>query len=102
MPEPASRPYLQIIIASTRPHRVGASIARWFESLAQRHGSFDVELVDLAAVNLPLLDEPEQPSKMNYQLEHTRRWSAIVSRADAFVFVVRGAVLPHPHGKVGW
>ena len=38
-------------------------------------------------VNLPLLDEPHHPRLGNYMHEHTKRWSAIVSRADAFVFV---------------
>ena len=63
-----------------RPSRSGSTRAR-------RHGAFDVELVDLAEVNLPLLDEPEHPRLRKYQHEHTKRWSERVSRADAFVFV---------------
>lgn len=84
----ADRPLLQVIIGSTRPERVGDAIAQWFLGRTRTHGAFDVELVDLAEVNLPLLDEPKQPSEGDYQLEHTRRWSATVERADAFVFVV--------------
>ena len=80
-------PLLQIFLVSTRPARKGAAVAAWFEQQARRHGKFDVELVDLAAVNLPLIDEPEHPRLRKYQQAHTRAWSAQVDRADAFVFV---------------
>lgn len=79
--------HLQIVIASTRPGRKGAAVGRWFEAQARRHGRFDIELVDLAEVNLPLFNEPEHPRLRKYQHEHTKQWSARISRADAFVFV---------------
>ena len=78
---------LQVVIVSTRKGRLGPAVADWFHRQAQAFDGFDVELVDLAEVNLPLLDEPHHPRLANYQHEHTKRWSAIVSRADAFVFV---------------
>jgi NAD(P)H-dependent FMN reductase len=78
---------LQVIIASTRPGRKGAAVGAWFEQRARQHGKFEIEIVDLAAVNLPLLDEPEHPRFRRYQHEHTKRWSERVARADAFVFV---------------
>lgn len=78
---------LKIIIGSTRPTRQGPAVARWVDEAARAHGGFDVELVDLAAVGLPLLDEPEHPAKREYTHEHTRRWSAIIEPADAYVFV---------------
>lgn len=49
---------------------------------------FEVEVVDLAEVGLPLLDEPNHPAERDYQHEHTRRWSASVAAADAFVLVM--------------
>lgn len=82
------RPLMQIVIGSTRPGRVGDAIGRWFDALARDDASFEVELVDLATVNLPLLDEPHQPEEHTYVHDHTRRWSETVSRADAFVFVI--------------
>jgi NAD(P)H-dependent FMN reductase len=82
------RPTLQIIIGSTRPGRVGPSIADWIYELAIVHGGFNVELVDLAEVNLPMFDEPNHPRLGEYEHQHTRDWSAIVSCADAFIFVV--------------
>jgi NAD(P)H-dependent FMN reductase len=63
-------------------------VAEWFHELAVRHAGFDVDLVDLAEVGLPLLDEPENPSRGRYTREHTKRWSQIVAAGDAFVFVV--------------
>jgi len=79
--------HLQIVIVSTREQRQGPAVARWFRAQAEKHAGFELELVDLAEVNLPLLDEPHHPRLANYTHEHTKRWSAIVSRADAFVFV---------------
>lgn len=81
-------PVLQVVVGSTRPGRHGPVIAEWFAEAARAHGGFDVEVVDLAEVGLPLLDEPEHPRLGRYLHEHTRRWSATVERADALAFVV--------------
>jgi NAD(P)H-dependent FMN reductase len=78
---------LNVVICSTRPGRAGLPIGHWFFERARQHGKFEVELVDLKEVNLPLLDEPQHPVKRQYQHEHTKAWSASVSAADAFVFV---------------
>ncbi len=83
-----SKPILQIVIASTRPGRVGLPVAKWFDSVARDQGAFDVELIDLAEVDLPLLDEPAHPRLRQYQNPHTIAWSETVDRADAFVFVI--------------
>lgn len=80
-------PTLAVIVCSTRPGRIGASIAGWFSAVATAQGSFDVELVDLAEVALPLFDEPNHPMLADYVHDHTKRWSAIIDRADAIVFV---------------
>lgn len=80
-------PKLLIVVASTRPGRQGPAIAQWFQQHALANGQFDVEMVDLAELGLPLLDEPAHPRLKQYEQEHTRRWSAIVEGADAFVFV---------------
>jgi NAD(P)H-dependent FMN reductase len=83
-----SKPHLQIIIGSTRPGRRGAAVGSWFHDLAVRHDKFGVELIDLAEVNLPLLDEPLPPGRGHYTQEHTRRWSRTISLGHAYVFVV--------------
>lgn len=79
---------LDIIIASTRPGRIGPTIAQWFADQVPPDLGFDVELVDLAEVDLPMMDEPHHPADQTYLHEHTRRWSARVSAADAFVLVM--------------
>ena len=78
---------LDIILATTREGRQGPAIAEWFLSRAKAHAGFDVEQVDLKTVDLPLFDEPKHPRFKDYQFDHTKRWSAIVDAADAFVFV---------------
>jgi NAD(P)H-dependent FMN reductase len=78
---------LHVIIASTRPGRVGLAVANWFHTFAVAHGRFDVRLVDLAKVNLPLLDEPAHPTFQKYQHDHTKQWSATVQSADAYAIV---------------
>jgi NAD(P)H-dependent FMN reductase len=78
---------LHVIIASTRPGRVGPTIGKWFFDSARRHGGFEVELVDLADQSLPLLDEPNHPRLRKYTHQHTTDWSTKVDSADAFVFV---------------
>jgi NAD(P)H-dependent FMN reductase len=83
-----SNPVLQIIIASTRPGRVGPSVAKWIYDRAVDHGGFDVELIDLAEVNLPMFDEPRHPRLRQYEHQHTKDWSAIIDRADAYIFVI--------------
>ncbi|MGY1709005.1 NADPH-dependent FMN reductase [Geodermatophilus sp. SYSU D00758] len=83
----STRPVLQVVAASTRPGRHGPAVARWLARAAGAHGGFDVELVDLAEVGLPLFDEPHHPRLGRYEHQHTRDWSATVSRADAFAFV---------------
>ena len=80
-------PRLMIIIASTRPGRVGLPVARWFIDRASRHGGFELDVVDLAELGLPLLDEPNHPRLRQYTRDHTRAWSTRVDAADAIVFV---------------
>lgn len=79
---------LQVVTCSTREGRAGEPITKWFLGLAKEHGKFEVEHVDLKALALPLLDEPNHPRFKKYQREYTKRWSAMVESADAFVFVV--------------
>jgi NAD(P)H-dependent FMN reductase len=78
---------LNIIIGSTRPGRVGPAVARWVHEVAHQTSRFDVELVDLADFELPLLDEGNHPAMGRYEHEHTKRWSQSVAAADAFLFV---------------
>jgi NAD(P)H-dependent FMN reductase len=78
---------IAIIVGSTRPNRKSEKVARWAHALASERGGAEFELVDLADVGLPLLDEPKPPGAGQYTKEHTKRWAATVDSFDAFVFV---------------
>ncbi|MFI2279421.1 NADPH-dependent FMN reductase [Nocardia beijingensis] len=80
---------LAVIIGSVREGRFGPVVAAWFAEQARRHGSFEVDVIDLAEARIPLelpavppaLDpDPQRPEGMT---DLTRRLSA----ADAFVIV---------------
>ena len=79
---------LLIVIASTRPGRVGLPVGRWFESQAREHGAFEVQVADLLELDLPFMDEPNHPRLGQYTQEHTKEWAAKVGAADAFAFVM--------------
>ncbi len=78
---------LRIIVGSVRPGRVGLSVASWFEGFARADGRFDVTVLDLAEIDLPLMDEADFPGQRNYEREHTKEWSALVEPADAYALV---------------
>lgn len=44
-------------------------------------------LTDIAAFDLPILDEPHHPRLARYEKDHTKAWSKAIDAADAFVFV---------------
>jgi NAD(P)H-dependent FMN reductase len=83
-----AKPVLRIIIGSTRPGRVGPSVAAWITERAIEHGGFDVQVTDLAELNLPMYDEPNHPRLRQYVHQHTKDWSALVEASDAFIFVM--------------
>lgn len=78
---------LKIIIGSTRPTRKGPIVADWFLKIAKQHPDFEVELLDLKEIDLPLMDEPNHPRVQKYTKAHTKKWSKTIASADAFVIV---------------
>jgi NAD(P)H-dependent FMN reductase len=78
---------LLVIIASTRPGRVGLPIANWAISEIEKHGGFEIDVADLAVIDLPMLDEPHNPVHRNYTKPHTVAWSKRVDAADAILIV---------------
>lgn len=79
---------LKIITTTTRQERKGPVIANWIYSIAKENPQFDVEILDLAEIDLPMFDEPHHPRLKKYQHEHTKNWSGIIDAADAFIFVM--------------
>lgn len=81
-------------MGSNRPGRICPSIAGWIQKTLQdcvesSTSSVPVhyEVLDLAEVQLPFLDEPLIPALGQYEHEHTKMWSRTVSGYDGFVFV---------------
>jgi len=86
MDSTAHKPVIGIIIGSNRPTRVCRTVAEWVQK-EMHHSDLDLQLIDLAEVNLPFLDEPEIPAHHNYQKDHTKAWSERISGYDGFVLV---------------
>jgi NAD(P)H-dependent FMN reductase len=78
---------LKIISSTVRPGRKGPIVAAWIAEKAKQNGNFNVEVIDLGELNLPMMNEPNHPSLKKYVHEHTKQWSAKIDAADAFVFV---------------
>jgi len=78
---------LLMIIASTRPGRLGLPIADWAISEIEKHGGFEVDVADLGVMDLPMLDEPHHPYHRNYTKPHTIAWGKRVDAADAILVV---------------
>lgn len=78
---------IAVIIGSTRPGRVGESVAKWVYDLVQKRTDAEFELVDIKEFNLPLLDEAVPPSQGQYLKEHSKVWAAKVDSFDGFVVV---------------
>jgi len=83
---------IAIILGSTRPGRRGEAVAQWVHAHASRRSDAEFELVDLAGYELPLYDEPANPTlvalgRAEYTKPHTKAWSAKIASFDGFVFV---------------
>jgi NAD(P)H-dependent FMN reductase len=78
---------LKIISSTVRPGRKGPIVAAWIAEVASREKNFNVEVLDLGIVNLPMMNEPNHPVMKKYEHEHTKQWSAKIEEADAFIFV---------------
>jgi len=81
-------PRLLIVVGSTRPGRVGLPVSEWFAARATAHGGFELDVADLAELDLPPMDESSHPRLRRYEHDHTKAWSARVDAADAIVLVM--------------
>jgi NAD(P)H-dependent FMN reductase len=80
-------PKIKVIVGSNRPTRFATQPANWLIELAKNNPKAEFELVDLAEINLPFLDEAAPAMMGQYQNEHTKEWSRIIGEADGFVFI---------------
>ncbi|MDY7227112.1 NADPH-dependent FMN reductase [Hyalangium rubrum] len=78
---------IYVVAGSVRPGRFNIQPATWIYELAKKRTDFETELIDLAEVKLPFLDEPTPPAQHKYSHEHTKKWSATIEAGDGFIFV---------------
>jgi len=83
---------LAIISGSTRPNRVGPSVAKWVLDLIKSDQSlqnFEVATVDIASFPLPPFDEPTHPMMVRDLNQFTnpaaRAWNQEISKYDAYI-----------------
>lgn len=77
---------LRIIVSSTRPNRIGPAVTQWVSEQADP-AQWEVKVLDLAAIDLPFMDEEDMPRNGNYAKQHTRAWASEVFESDAIVVV---------------
>ncbi|WP_424807914.1 NADPH-dependent FMN reductase [Rhodococcus sp. 27YEA15] len=90
MKQTNARTKMAVVIGSVRQGRVGATVAAWVVEQAKEHGTFDVDVVDLVDVDIPLSLPAESPKAAgeNYpRPESLRAVTATLAAADAFVVV---------------
>jgi NAD(P)H-dependent FMN reductase len=78
---------IAVVIGSTRPTRICADVAHWARDQLAEGSAQDYEILDLADIDLPFLDEPLKAALHEYAHEHTRAWSRMVAGYDGFFFV---------------
>jgi NAD(P)H-dependent FMN reductase len=79
---------IKIITSTTREGRKGIAIANWVAGVVKQNPQIDAELLDLAEINLPFMNEPNHPRLKQYHYSHTKNWSRIIEPADAFIIVL--------------
>jgi NAD(P)H-dependent FMN reductase len=75
---------LKIIVSSTRPGRIGPKVAEWVRAQIPAE-QWESEVLDLAAIGLPFLDEEDMPMNGNYAKAHTQAWASKVFESDAII-----------------
>lgn len=78
---------IQLLVGSNRPTRIGLNVAEWIAENANKEDGVEIEIIDLAKVNLPLLDEPKKPSEDQYTKDHTKAWSETISSGDGYIWL---------------
>jgi len=85
-------PKIQIIVGSTRPGRIGLQIANWLKDELDYIDEAKVETIDLAAINLPFLDELAHPATGQYSNDHTLAWSRKIKEGNGYIWLTRNTM----------
>jgi NAD(P)H-dependent FMN reductase len=83
---------IAIIQTSTRPVRVGPSVATFIKELISKTDKeSSLSIVDVGAFNLPVFDEPVAPAMVpehaQFTKDHSKAWSAEIAKYDGYIIV---------------
>jgi len=76
---------IAVIYGSSRPSKVGESVADWFMGEVEAPEGVELEAVNLGELGLPMVADPMPPMMGEYKLDSTKKWSEQVSSYDGFV-----------------
>jgi NAD(P)H-dependent FMN reductase len=79
---------IKVVLGSVREGRNADKVWKWVEKQLQPIEAFDVELLDLKAMQLPMFSEEAFPSSRAPHIsEAAQAWSAKMDEADGFVVI---------------
>lgn len=78
---------IAIVLGTTHLDHVGAIVAEWVNGPAGGRTDTEFELVDVADLDLPPLDEELPATAGQCADQPTKHWAAKVASFDAFIFV---------------
>lgn len=82
-----STPRIGIIVGSARPVRIGRQLADATATVIADATGAQVEILDLAEIALPMLDEPLMAAMGQYQHAHTIAWAERIANLDGVIFL---------------
>lgn len=81
---------VKVIMGSTREGRNGGRVGEYIQSVAAIEADWEVEYLDLKALDLPMYADAVSPSfreSLDGLPEEVKEWSRKIEEADAFVIV---------------
>jgi NAD(P)H-dependent FMN reductase len=79
---------IKVVLGSVRQERNADKVWVWLEKQLAEFGKFDIELLDLKQINLPLFNESSSPAQgLPHETEAARNWSAKMAEADGYIIV---------------
>jgi NAD(P)H-dependent FMN reductase len=79
---------IKVVLGSVRQGRNADKVWAWLEKQLAEFGKFDIELLDLKQINLPLFNESNSPAQgLPHETEAARNWSAKMAEADGYIIV---------------
>lgn len=78
---------IQLIIGSTRQHRLAPRLAAWVEAQVAKNDKLELEVLDLKEIDLPFFDEPSSPSMAAGTSKAAIAWAAKIASADAVIIL---------------